>query len=188
MFSYCENKVVNHKDSGGEFLCSIIGAAVGAIAEIITRDEGVSIRDAAIKGGIKGFCSGFAADVLLMTGGTAGVVMGAMALAGAVGAYASNVAVAKVNNETVDWNGATIEAVVDATTGAFWGYVGGPVKSQLSKIAKKGFAAVAKQVFKNEVKKISTTIGENVLESATTWLGETTIDIYKQVFISAFIE
>ena len=75
MFSYCNNNPVNACDDGGTFLCTLIGAAVGAVFGYVSkRMEGGSRKEAlasAAKGAITGAAAGLVADVAMVTGGTA---------------------------------------------------------------------------------------------------------------------
>ena len=86
MFSYCNNNPVNACDDGGTFLCTLIGATVGALFGYISkRIEGGSRKEAlasAAKGAITGAAAGLVADVAMVTGGSALGVGIAYVLAG----------------------------------------------------------------------------------------------------------
>ena len=88
-FAYCNNNAVNAQDSNGRFLCTIVGALVGAVFGGITaRIEGKTGRAfwaSVARGAASGAVTGFVADVLIVTGGSALVVGVVSAIAGGFG-------------------------------------------------------------------------------------------------------
>mgnify|MGYP003293420819 CR=1 FL=1 len=167
MFAYCENNPVMGVDPNGEFLCTIIGAAVGSICGAIgAMIAGTDPKAAAINGAVSGAVSGLAADVLLITGGSAGVIAGVMAVAGGAGAFFGDAAESKytgIKKSKDEW---IKDVTRDTVLGALFGYMGGPIKSQFGKIAKKGISSVFRQVFRNEMHNLGDTITEEFLGNA----------------------
>ena len=160
MFAYCGNNPIVNIDQSGFFFGTIVGGLVGglfgALDAIAEGKTGADLAASVLGGMASGATTGLAADILLVTGGTVGVVAGTMAVAGAVGAVASNVVEAAVLGESVDWQETVADAAWGAATGALFGYMGGEITSNLGKIGSKGFLKVAGDIL----------LKENVMESA----------------------
>ncbi len=183
LFAYCENNPVKHLDREGNFLGTLIGAVVGAaVGALDAAIQGENILAGAASGAVSGAITGAAADIIAVTGGTAGVVIAASAFASGAGSLAGSVVEAGIKKEKVDWGRAFLDAGWSAATGAFFGYIGGPVKSQLDKVAKKGLGKVIYNTFcRDFTKKAVAGAGEEILSTATAKLTRFTVETFYKI-------
>ena len=70
----------------------------------------------------------------------------------------------------------------DAAVGGLFAYMGGPVASQLDKIAKKGFAAVAKTIYSQAAKNTIGNMAEEALTTVTAGMIEFTGMVFKRMW------
>ena len=186
MFAYCGNNPVVFTDSQGTFfftaIGAVIGAACGAVSAFIEEKTGDDFVASVCSGATSGAISGAAADVLLITGGSAGAITLTMAGAGAIGAVASNVVEAKITGEQVDFADTTTDVVWDSATGALFGYMGGPIKSQFGSIAKKGFLKTTVNIVQNEITDLGASFVEEILGNVISDLGRFTIEVFCSFF------
>lgn len=158
MFAYCNNNPIVYLDEQGTLwgtlVGAIVGAAIGALDAAINDED---VLAGAASGAVSGAITGLAADVIAVTGGTAAVVIGVSAGASALGSIAGNVAENVVSGGDFDkkWYIKTgVEALWSDAFGALFGYMSGPVSSQLDKAAEKGLGKVISNTFcKNFAKK-----------------------------------
>ncbi len=180
MFAYCNNNPIAFLDHSGTFLGTLIGAIVGAaVGALNAAIEGEDVGAAALAGATSGAIAGLAADVLAITGGTGIVVIGVMGVASAAGSAAGSIVEAKVKNEPVDMGKLIEDAVWDGACGALFGYMGGPIKSQLGKVAEKGLGQVIKQTFVNNIfKKSREALAEEALSCAVASVARFTVGYF----------
>ena len=187
MFAYCQNNPMVFKDSTGYFLCTAIGAFVGgvcgALSAVIDGKTGDEFKASVLSGATAGAISGAAADILLVTGGSAAVVVGVMATAGAIGSVAGNVVESKVTNTPIDTKQTVKDAVWDGLHGGLFGYMGGAISSNLGNIAQKGIIKTIKKIVVKEVKELGSSIAEEFLEEATSSLSEFAVSVIKRMAI-----
>ena len=154
LFAYCENNPVKHLDREGTFLGTLIGAVVGAaVGALDAAIQGENILAGAASGAVSGAATGLAADIIAVTGGTAGVVIAASAIASGAGSLAGSALEAGIKKKPINWGEAFQDAAWSAATGAFFGYLGGPVKSQLTNTIRDGLKKGASQVMRKAAKK-----------------------------------
>lgn len=70
----------------------------------------------------------------------------------------------------------------DAAVGGLFAYMGGPVSSQLDKIAKKGFASVAKSFYSREIKSAVSSFAEEALTTVTAGMIKFTGAVFKRAW------
>ena len=110
MFAYCNNDPIKAKDSGGEFLNTIIGAVIGGIAGAVTAAvNGDNVWAGAAIGAATGAAAGLAADFAIATGGAGALAVAALA-SGAANAV-NTIATDAVNGRDVNWGNAAIDFV-----------------------------------------------------------------------------
>lgn len=183
MFAYCNNNPVVYLDKQGTFLGTLIGAVVGAaLGALDAAISGENVLAGAASGAVSGAITGAAADVIAITGGTAAVVIGASAIASGIGSFAGSAVGAAVSGEKLDFAKATKDALWDAAAGAFFGYLSGPVTSQLDKVAKKGLGKVVYNTFcRDAAKKAATCAAEEALSSTTSAIAKFTVKAYSRM-------
>ena len=115
-----------------------------------------------MSGAASGMVSGFAGDVLLLTGGTAAVAAGAMALAGAVGSFVGDWVESSVTGVDKSFGEMAVNATWNAGLGAMFGYIGGEISSQMTRIAEYGFAFVADRLIEQEMATFASDIGKEI--------------------------
>ena len=129
--------------------------------------NGEDVLAGAASGAVSGAITGAAADIIAVTGGTGAVVILASAGASFAGSLAGSAVGSAVSGEKFNWKEAALDATWDATAGALFGYMSGPVPSQLDDVAKKGLGKVIYKTFCKDIgKKAATTAAEEVLSSA----------------------
>ena len=168
MFSYCNNDPIKNLDQQGTFLGTLVGAIVGAaVGALDAAINGEDVLAGAASGAVSGAITGAAADIIAVTGGTGAVVILASAGASFAGSLAGSAVGSAVSGEKFNWKEAALDATWDATAGALFGYMSGPVPSQLDDVAKKGLGKVIYKTFCKDIgKKAATTAAEEVLSSA----------------------
>lgn len=183
MFAYCENDPVNRSDPSGEFLGTLIGAAAGgvccAIGALITGDDW---KAAAINGAVSGAITGFVADAVILTGGSAIGVVAAYAMGGTFGGALGNIAEAKYKGEKVNLRSVGKDAIV----GGIFDTLGGSTVSKVIPMMEKmtqsaGKKALArgitvkyaiKKTIRNEYKNAGSTFIEECLGNFMSWYSE----------------
>ncbi len=188
MYAYCNNSPVCNKDSAGGFLCTAIGALIGgglgAISAAIEGKTGNEFWASVASGAVSGAISGAAADVIIVTGGSAAVVAGVMAGAGAVGAIAGDGVESLITGENMNWEETATNACWGAATGALFGYMDGEVSSQLGKYASRGFWKATRNILIREGREIVSAATEEVLTNVTADLLEFTARFFKEQIFS----
>ena len=186
MFAYCNNSPIPNKDSTGHFLFTAIGAlvggALGAISAAIEGKREEEFWASVASGAASGAVSGAAADIIVVTGGSAAVVAGAMAAAGALGAVASNGVESLITGEKMSLEKTIYDACWGAATGALFGYMGGEVTSNLGKYASRGFWKATRNILIREGRELVSSLAEEALSNVTAGLLEFTVKtIGKQI-------
>ena len=193
MFAYCGNNPVCRLDSSGYFFFTVLGAAVGAafgaLDAAIQGKKGAEFNAMVASSATSGAISGAAADVLSFTGATVGVAVGVMAAVGAVGSlagswieYKMTKDLSKDNDPQKVASDAFGDMVSDAVLSGLFAYMGGPVASQMGKIAKRGFWSVAKNFYIKEIKNTLSNLAEEALVTVTGGLAEFTVSAYQRAF------
>ena len=190
MFAYCGNNPVSRIDSSGQFfftvLGAVVGAAFGALDAAIQKKSPEEFKAAIVSGAISGAVSGAAADVLSFTGATVGAAICVMAIASGSGsAIGSIYEYSTTGDRKIDSQERAEMAkgiLFDAAVGGLFAYMGGPVASQLDKIAKKGFAAVAKTFYTQEAKNTIGNLAEEALTTVTAGMIEFTGMVFKRMW------
>ena len=176
MFAYCNNSPVCNKDSVGGFLCTaigtLVGGALGAISAAIEGKTGDEFWASVASGAVSGAVSGVAADVIIVTGGSAAVVAGVMAGAGALGAVAGNSVESLITGDNMSWEETVTDACWGAATGALFGYMGGEVSSNLGKYASRGFWKATRNILIREGREVVSSVAEEALAGVTAGLME----------------
>lgn len=99
----------------------------------------------AASGAVSGAISGLASDVILVTGGTAAVVIGVYAAAGGVGGILGELTKQKVKGDTRS----AMDVIKEGVRGAFWGgvfgAVEGPVESMMDHAVRTAGKKAARQ-------------------------------------------
>ena len=182
MFAYCNNNPICNNDSTGYFLFTAIGGVVGgimgAIGAAIEGKSGDQFWASVASGAVSGAISGAAADVILVTGGSAAVVVGVMAGAGALGAVAGNSVESLITGEKMDLTETVYDACWGAATGALFGYMGGKVSSNLGKYASRGFWKATRNILIREGREVASSVVEEVLSNVTGGLLEFTAETF----------
>lgn len=188
MFAYCNNNPTCNKDSTGYFLGTAIGALVGgafgAISAAIEGKTGNEFWASVASGAVSGAVSGAAADVILVTGGSAAVVVGVMAGAGAIGSIAGNGVESLITGDAMDLNETVSDALWGAATGALFGYMGGKVSSNLGKYASRGFWKATRNILIREGRKLVSSVAEEALSNVTAGLLEYTVETIGKMLIT----
>jgi len=183
LFAYCGNNPVKNIDEGGTFFFTIIGAAVGAVCGAVSAMiEGEDVLAGAVGGAVSGAITGAAADVIAVTGGSALVVAGAMAVVSAGASVAGNVTEAAVSGKEVDWGEVATDAAFSFAFGGLTGYIGGGAPSKLAKVAKRGLTKVLVEPLKQGFKKWASSATEDLLSNALTDLGKFTGKYISRMF------
>jgi len=140
IWSYCVNNPVVYKDIQGNFLGWAIGGAIGAITSgIFAAIEGKTGRDlwaSVASGAVAGAVTGLAGDILVLTGGSAAVVVGAMAVAGATGNVLGLMTENSIKHETSSLKDYISTGLWGATLGGVAGFTTGTVPSVLDDVGK----------------------------------------------------
>lgn len=194
LFTYCSNRPIHLSDPTGKFLCAAIGATVGflfgaatALAQEKSLDE---IWASAINGAVSGGIAGLAADVLLVTGGSALAVIGISAGAGALGSFAGSLAesayLQKDFSSSEVWEDAFISGIWGGVFGAIGGAIAGPATSMLNSATqhagKKALAAgitvgyAIKKLFQKELQEFATSVFEEFISNFTSWYSQEVIE------------
>ena len=191
MFAYCNNNPVCNKDSTGAFLFTAIGAVVGGVCGAIGAAlEGKTGKDFwadVASGAASGAISGAAADILLVTGGSAAVVAGVMAGAGALGALVGNSVEAAITDSEKTSTENIADACWGAATGALFGYMGGEVSSNLGKYAARGIWKATRNILIGEARELVSSVAEEILTNVTSSLLEFTFNTFNQAFLDTII-
>jgi hypothetical protein len=192
MFAYCNNNPIAYKDSTGHFLFTAIGAlvggALGAISAAIEGKAGKEFWASVASGATSGAVSGIAADILVVTGGSAAVVAGVMAAAGALGGVASNGVGSLITGDKMSLEETVSDVWWGAATGALFGYMGGEVTSNLGKYASRGFWKATRNILIREGREVTSSIAEEVLSNVTAGLLEFTVDTFvKQISLTMML-
>ena len=154
MFAYCNNNPIVGYDGKGEFLGTLIGAVVGGIcgaagAIMEGETDPKEIWANAASGAVSGAISGLASDVILVTGGTAAVVIGVYAAAGGVGGILGELTKQKVKGDTRSASERGMDVIKEGVRGAFWGgvfgAVEGPVESMMGHAVRTAGKKAARQ-------------------------------------------
>ena len=192
MFSYCNNNSVNARDESGEFLCTLIGGVVGAVCSAFASwaagGSGYEILAAAASGGISGACAGLAADIIMVTGGTAlavGIsVVAAGALGNASGKMVERNIISRYEGTPADnsWNTVQNDLYVGALTSLPFAMCAEPVKPMMKAITeiagKKAlergitFSYAATRTIRREWNNLFNSIGNEVLQNIGSWIIE----------------
>ncbi len=183
MFAYCNNDPIKAKDSGGEFLNTIIGAVIGGIAGAVTAAvNGDNVWAGAAIGAATGAVAGFAADIAIATGG-AGALVGAAIISGAANA-ANTIATDAVNGRDVNWGNAAIDFVSGSigglltfgTGGGTLQKVGGSVWDNVKKnFTKTLFNGTTKKVGNEIVKRSASIVRKIVAKNVTSEVAMSTV-------------
>ena len=167
MFAYCNNSPIITKDENGEVLCTLLGATVGALTSVLFKsietDDPEQLKAAAINGAISGAISGAASDVLIFTGGTAGVFVAVGAVAGGVGSAIGTVAESKYLNEEIDGTKVLVSAAIGAGTGALFNATSSGAASIKETVTKTVGKYTAKNVAKTMANDFSNNFTINVV-------------------------
>ena len=99
----------------------------------------------------------------MVTGGSAGVVVAAMALSGAIGSFLGDVAEGKISGETKNLGEMCINAVWGAGFGALGGYMNGKMASNIGRLKNLGFATFVDRMTTEEAEEIGANITKEVL-------------------------
>ena len=190
MFAYCGNNPVSRIDSSGYFFFTVLGAAVGAafgaLDAAIQGKSSEEFKAAVVSGAISGAVSGAAADVLTFTGATVGAAICVMAIAGGTGAALGSIYEYSTTGDRKIDDAERAEMskgiLFDAAVGGLFAYMGGPVASQLDKIAKKGFAAVARAIYTQEIKNTVSNFAEEALTTVTAGMIELTGTVFRRAW------
>ena len=195
LYAYCGNNPVKNLDSEGKFLCTAIGALVGgicgAVSALVSGKKGREVLASAVNGAISGAVSGLASDIILVTGGSAAVVIGAYAIAGAVGSAAGSLAESKINGKDMKsgevWFDAMESAFWGGAFGAVGGLINGPQASMMSdamksagkKLLAKGGVTVGyaiKKAIRREVRHLGESVAEEALNNFISWYTPNVVD------------
>lgn len=197
LYAYCLNNPVMFTDPTGHsailtFLAivgisALIGATSGAIMSGITyaittesfieRDFWASVTGGAISGGIMGAFSG----ILIITGGTAGAVVGLSAVVGALSNIVGSVVEGAINGKLQANTPKYLlgKVLPSAAWGAIFGTLGGAMSGAIkpaSIMAKELGRTLGKQLIKilqyQVIKKIVPNLVENLLSDFTSWYTE----------------
>ena len=191
MFAYCGNNPISRADTGGTLFFTVLGSLVcgvfGAIDAAISYAQGESTAQeaaASVLGSIaSGFVTGLATDVLAVTGGTIGVVVGTMAVAGAVGSLLSTGIEASITGNTIDPVEMVCDAAYAAGTGALFAYVGYSSNNNLDLIKNGRLLAVVEDYILHDTGKKEAV--EEVLAGACDFVLGFTLDILSDRFEQA---
>ena len=208
LYAYCLNNPLKYIDHFG---CSVtltilaiigisalIGAASGAIISGVTyaittetfvaRDFWASVAGGAVSGLIMGAFSG----ILIVTGGTAGAIVGLSAGVGALSSVAGSVVEGAINGKLqADPRKYLFEEILpSAMWGAAFGALGGVMSGAIkpaSIVAKELGRTLEKQLIKilqyQVIKKIVPSLFENLLSDFTSWYTEFVVDnTFQRVF------
>ena len=164
MFAYCSNNPVMFVDPTGEaltalaiaaglFASTVLGAIIGALFEVgttlgdnpgATQEEILaSMAKGAISGGVMGLASG----IMIVTGGSAGLVVGVYAAAGFIGSSGGSIVENAIKNEKLIGLDVLDSGLQGAVFGAIAGGIEGPLLG-LKKLAKQYGTTYAKQAIR----------------------------------------
>ena len=191
-FAYCNNNAVNAQDSNGRFLCTIVGALVGAVFGGVTaRIEGKTGRAfwaSVARGAVSGAVTGFVSDMLIITGGSALVVGVISAVAGgfgnAAGAYTEKKVLAAGSGKKVSYTvgDAITDIAIGTATSIPVAATAAPIvplmKETVQKAGKKalqkgitfGYAAIKKT--KQEFHHLGESIAVEAMSDFISWMSE----------------
>ncbi len=163
MFVYCNNSPNITRDQSGEILNTLLGASIGALTSAVFKsietDDPEQIKAAAINGAVSGAVSGAVADILVFTGGSAGIFIAAGAIAGAGGAVFGELA----ENKYLGKETSTEEIASAAIVGGFVGGVFSSLSPGASSIKKSIVKTSQDFAVRNVVKKVTTDFSENAV-------------------------
>ncbi len=167
MFAYCNNSPNIAKDENGDLLCTILGASIGALTSVVFKsietDDPEQLKAAAINGAISGAISGAAADILILTGGTAGVFVAAGAIAGGLGSGLGTVAESLYLEEEIDASEVVTNTIIGAGTGAIFNGISPGASSMKETLVKAGSELTTRNVVKTVVKDFTENFGINTI-------------------------
>ncbi|MBQ8380722.1 MAG: hypothetical protein IJY18_02405 [Clostridia bacterium] len=192
LYAYCDNNPVSRADYGGEFWNWLVGGVVGAVGGMITASmqgkTGDEFWGSVANGAISGAVAGIAADVILVTGGTAAVVMLAGAAGGLIGSGLGSATEDLIVDQQVNLGDVFVDAVLGAATGALMGAVSGPQKSMMETVkASAGKKALdrginifyaIKKTFKKETMHLPSSFLQEGLSNFTSWFASETVKSY----------
>jgi len=122
LYQFCGNNPVNNNDPDGRFLATLIGGAVGAVGGGINAYlRGDSWKAGAIAGGLSGLAVGAAIDITVATGGSAALIIGVGATAGAIANAAASAGEDMANGRQVNVKNALISGAIGVASGAVGG-------------------------------------------------------------------
>ncbi|MBQ7225822.1 MAG: RHS repeat-associated core domain-containing protein, partial [Clostridia bacterium] len=194
LYAYCENNPVSFLDTEGTFLCAAIGALVGglfgAVTALVEGKEGREVWASVADGAIAGATAGLASDIIIVTGGSAAVVIGVYAFAGAAGSYTGTLVEHAINGNDVWSTEVQIEAVINAAWGGIFGALGGVMTGRVSSIMDNaiksaGTKRLAKGVtasyatvkaLKKELRNIGSSFVEEFLSNFNPWFTQTSFE------------
>lgn len=146
--------------------------------------SGSALSASVLSGFVSGAISGFAADILPTTGGSAAVVAGVMAIAGAVGSVAGNVVEARETGKEIAPKEIVSDALWDAGVGAVFGYLGGEIASGISTIEEYGFTSFATQMFDKELTSFASNFAQEIASNWGSSISRFSIELYKNIFMN----
>ena len=180
LYAYCDNNPIMRTDGDGDFwnwlVGGVVGAIGGAVSAAIEGKTGNEFWGSVANGAISGTITGAVADVLTITGGTAGIVIAAYAASGAGGNFIGSITEDLIVTGTPDWVDAGVEATFGAATGALSGIISGSQDAMMDVVkAKAGKKALKKinvwyavrKTASREFNKIGTSFLEESLSSFT---------------------
>lgn len=139
-------------------------------------------KAAAINGAVSGAITGFVADAVILTGGSAIGVVAAYAMGGAFGGALGNIAEAKYKGEKVNLRSVGKDAIVGGIFGTLGGSTVGKVIPMMEKVTQSaGKKALArgitvkytiKKTIRNEYKNAGSTFIEECLGNFMSWYSE----------------
>ncbi len=168
MFAYCNNCPIITKDENGNLLCTVMGAAIGALTSVVFKsmetDDPEELKAAAIGGAVSGAFSGFAADLTICTGGSALFIVGVTAGLGALGSFAGTIVESKCANpkEEIPWADVAVNTISSGLVSAAFGAMSPAVAPLTESIVKAGGEVCAKTFANAYVKEVTKDIGVSI--------------------------
>ena len=184
LYAYCDNNPITRRDDGGEFwnwlVGGIVGAVGGAISAGVQGKKGEEFWSSVADGAVSGSVAGLVADVIVVTGGSAAVVMTASAFGGGAGALLGSVTEDAILGNKVDLKDALVDAGYGMVSGLLAGSLNGAQVSMMEDITSRAgkkalqrgisYQYAAKRTAVREFKNMGRTFAEESLSSFTSWL------------------
>ena len=149
-----------YTDPTGNFFGWLIGGVVGAVTSatiaLIEGKTGEEFWGAVASGAASGAITGLAADIIVVTGGSAAVVAGTYCIAGAVGAAVGHTVEKSITGEEINILEIADEFLQGAAFGVLNGAMTGPVDSMMKKvISRAGKKALSRGISKIRAARIT---------------------------------